>query len=702
MKLSSITKCSTTLALFAAVAATADIYTWTGAANKTWDSTAKNWMTAGGSSDVAWVDGNDAVFANTAALTVTVPGAVTAGNITKPKTSGNVALTFKGSGPLSWTGWLSAPALGSATFNMELPLGDNGGGLHFDLGANCILKAQNGHTGGTYIKNTHGTSGVKALGVDGATSATLNPDGNDLALGPVPATVRTNIYVQGGKVALFVNASFTNTIHRNRTILISDNKTLYLNPNGKLSIDGDIVGEYHGTTKFPSTTVVSVGDNTNWKGLSVLAGNNYFGRLLVPGRLEIADGSTRLVTTGKAAGPIVAVTGSGSAYNDARGVLTISGGRLYNTTQSREIWVDGYGQLDICGGEIDLRYADHFWSDPSKFVLATNKPAKLTIRDGGQLTTDYFIFSGTASGNGGEVFLRDGGTLSAGFFPMPTTAGAKGIFHFDGGAFSSRSGTNELFEAVADAGWDGVTFSVEDGGAVFDTSNGLPIYWSRPLESGVSGGVIDGGLRKTGSAVAAISTNCTYTGPTIVEGGTLQLRGDNLLPSGADVVLANGAAASFSLYDGTGWSDHTRVEQTLGRVSGNGTVNYCRRVTVSGAITPDANGTIRFPEAVTLACDYEVRASATGCSLVYFGAKQDISGVTLSMPAPSDFDSAADNGIYTILEAPYGKTGEFKLADDFPSDRWHVKYVTRHFDSPNRDGEAAILVPFRPFLMILR
>lgn len=688
-------------AAFAALGAPADTYTWTGAANKTWNATAANWTTDG-STNVAWTDGNDAVFANTAALTVTVPGAVTAHDISKPDTSGNVSVTFTGTGPLSWTGWLSTPALGSGTFNLALSLADDGSGLHFDLGANCILKAQNRHTGGTYIQNTHGTSGIKAFGLNGATSAALNPDGNDLALGPVPATVCTNVYVQGGKVALFVDASFTNTIHRNRTILVSDNQTLYLNPNGKLRIEGNIVGQYHGTTKFPSTTVVSAGENTNWKGLSVLAGTNYFGKLAVPGRLEIAGGSTRLVTTGKAAGPIVSVTGSGSAYNAARGVLTISGGRLYNTTQSREILVDKYGQLDLCGGEIDLRYAERFWSDPSKFSIASTAPAKVTIRDGGFLQTDHLSLSGTATGNGGEVFLQGGGILSAGFFTAPATSGAKGTVHFDGGTFAARIGTNELFEAASDARWDGIAFAVEAGGAKFSTTNGNAIYWSRPLVSGVAAGETDGGLFKTGSAVMALTAKCTHTGPTTVAGGTLQIRGDDLLPSGADLVLLNDAVAAFSLYDGAGWSDNTRVAQTLGRVSGSGTVNYCRRVTVAGAIAPDADGTIRFPETATLACDYEVSCSAARCSLLSLNSKQDVSGVTVKLVNPPALDGEAADGTYTILEAPYGITGEFALSEDFPTDRWRVKYVTRHFDAQNRDGTAAILVPVRGFAMILR
>lgn len=666
---------------------------WKGANNGSWDTSSANWTNSSGVAS-AWVDGSDAVIANASAITVKVPSAISAGNISKPLASGNAAVTFTGTGPLSWTGWLSTPALGSATFNMALPLADNVGGLRFDLGANCILKAQNLHTGGTYIRNTHGTSGIKAFGVDGATNASLNPEGNDLALGPVPATACTNIYVQGGKVALFVNSSFTNTIHRNRTILISDNQTLYLNPNGKLRIEGDIVGQYHGNTKFPSTTVVSVGENTSWQGLTVLTGSNYVGRIYVPGRLEIADGRMRLVSLsgGSWTNAMLYVKGNGSAYNDKFGQFKVAGGLVVNDTQTRVFEVDGYGQMDIAGGTVQLTYRNS-----SELLLATNTPGKLTIRDGGVLNTDKLRLTDTAAGNGGEVFLKEGGTLVVSNLTVGATAGAKGTFHFDGGVIRSRGNCTTsatLFANQESGQWDGVAFKVEAGGAVFDApSTSRNIFWTKPLASGAGSGETDGGLRKTGSGVLVLTAPCTYGGPTAIEEGSIQFRTEAPLPSGANLALANGGTASFSLYDGDEWASHTRVAQTLGRVSGDGTVNYCRNVTVAGAVAPDAGGTIYFPEILTLACDYEVRASGASCSLLKVNnANQDISGVTLKLADVSAFDSSVENGTYQILDAPYGYKGEFALPADFPSGQWKVKYAEN----------AAYLNPIRAFMMVVR
>lgn len=126
---------------------------------------------------------------------------------------------------------------------------------------------------------------------------------------------------------------------------------------------------------------------------------------------------------------------------------------------------------------------------------------------------------------------------------------------------------------------------------------------------------------------------------------------------------------------------------------GFGSVNYCNRVTVAGAVAPDADGSIYFPEIVTLDCDYEVRASGSSCSLLKVNnAKQDISGVTLKMPDASDFDTSVDNGVYQILDAPYGYEGTFRLQADFPSDKWKVKYREK----------AAYLHSIKAFTMIIR
>jgi len=57
-----------------------------------------------------------------------------------------------------------------------------------------------------------------------------------------------------------------------------------------------------------------------------------------------------------------------------------------------------------------------------------------------------------------------------------------------------------------------------------------------------------------------------------------------------------------------------------------------------------------------------------------------------------DFDTSVDNGVYQILDAPYGYEGEFQLPADFPSGKWKVQYA----------GTAAWLNPIRAFRLVIR
>lgn len=698
MKLSSITNGSTTLALFAAVAATADIYTWTGAANKTWDTTAANWTTGGGSFNVAWADGNDAVFANASSLTVTVPGAVTAGDITK--NAGNAALTFSGAGPLSWTGTFTSPALGSANISFTCPLSDNGGGLRFDLASLCYLRAENLHTGGTHFKNSRNTS-LKAFAINGAPSGVAHD--NDLALGPVPETVCTNLFVEGGKVALFVDSMYDISVHENRSILVSDGADFFVSPNGTLRIKGNIVGEFDAGGYPRGTRLVAT---NNWSGLTVLYGSNYIGRLMVSGRLEIADGRTQTVTgsAGTALNAAVYVAGNGKTYYDGssnkRGYLLVSGGMLANYQNGYRFQTSAYGHLDIAGGQVYLAS-----ETASEFLNGMSSPGKVTVRDGGLFRCSLFRISQTTAGSGGELFLEDGGAFRVREMWVDFGNKRKGAVHFNGGSLMSADGNDEVSvtRQPNNANWDGTVFKVKAGGAVFDTSNGQNIWFGRPLLPGLAAGETDGGLTaKLGSGRAVVlhdSAVCSYTGPTRLEAvgsgsgdRTLQCRVANALPADTTLQVGPGCAAAFNDYNDDA-SQRVDLAQTIRRLEGTGNLKYNSALVVTNAVAPvfdGVYGTLTFEKSCSLSGDFEISGDANGCGRLKFeSAGQDISKLALQVDF-SGFDEDASGKTYKILDAPGGYTGRFDESD-IPSN-WVVRY----------EQTAAYLAPFRPFLMIFR
>ena len=659
----------------AAPLATAGTYTWYragDAATGNWNFTDANWND-GTTAGVLWQNGNDAAFTMSKQRSVTVTEAVSAANITM--SGGYNALYLEGTGPLSWTGWIKST--GGNTY-FKCPLADDGNGLHFDAVGPIYLQAANRHTGGTFIKSTG--SQWRPFFIDGP------GDDTDLALGPVPATSSDNLFIEGGNVYLSVNSSARDiSIDANRTILIRSVKTLNLSPRGILRIRGKITAENKSGSSYPlDSCVYARTDYTT--GYTVLYGTNYFGKLRVDAKMEIAGGKTTLITGSAGTGSSAAllVYGNGSAYLDTHGHLTVSGGELVNNQSSYRFQTTNYGHLDVAGGMVTLYSAE--------FLNGMGAPGKTTIRDGGLLVCDKFRLSQTTSGDGGELVLGDGGTLRVRQIGLDFAEARKGKVHFAGGAIQSEGGNSGTFvtQNPGNANWSGCDFVVEAGGAVLDTSNGHNIWFGRPLLSGVSGGM-DGGLKcilKGSRSVMLTSAGHTYTGPTRLEGGngTLECREANALPATTTLQLGPGTKVGFS---DNFTSSGTDLAQTVARVEGVGNVVSNSLLTVTGGVAPTfdgAYGTLFFEKPCSLSGEYRVVGDENGCGkLKFLSAGQDISGLTLAVDA--SLNRFAPRGSYQILEAPNGYTGCFSVANP-----WGVRYT----------DTAAYLEYRSPFVLIVR
>ena len=691
-----------------ALSASADRLYWNGGTDGTWNSVNVIWTNASGTA-TAWVSGSDAVFDASVARSIPVKGPVHADNLFF--VNGTKTITLGDAGTLSWQGWAQPQVGGQVSFSC--PLADNGNGLHFDVRGHTFLRRANTHTGGTFIKNSKSGDNMRAFAINGATKATDNPTGNDLALGPVPATVQTNLTIKGGNVALFVDSPFTNTIHKNRTILIEDNQTFFVSPSGKIDIMGSINGANAGSTAYPTATRLHAYGEGSWHGLTVLHGTNYFGKLQVSGRLEIAEGQTTLITSGAGTDAAAALylKGNNSAYNDQRGYLLVSGGRLVNHQNAHRFQTSNYGHLDIAGGYVGMTF-NTTKGEYGEFLNGYSTPGKVTIRDGGTLSCSKFRLTQTATGNGGELFLEEGGTLRVRWIGLEfKNANDKGVVHFNGGAIQSQQGNAEtnVIENANHANWAGKVFQIEEGGAIFDTSNGQNIWFGRPLISGVTGGGIDGGLLcKLGSGRAVIFDQIathTYTGPTRVERignsgtGTLQCRVANALPATTTLQIGTGCQAGFNLWAGSAGSAEREagdLAQTVARVEGTGTVIYNSLLTVTGGVKPaytNVYGTLTFTKYGTTFSNatYDVVADGEGCGCIKFAAGgQDISGLTLNIDASVLDKDTARLGGYKILDAPNGYVNQFQTGN--VADPWYVEYTST----------AAYLRYKSPFVLVVR
>ena len=651
------------LVMVAALAAAArgDSYTWAGGTSGNWDSSTANWND--GEANVAWAEGTNAVFNNSANTTITVVGDHSASNITE---AGTAQVTLAGSGKLSWTGTFRT--IGTTSFYN--PFTDNGGGLRFDINAHTYFNTANMHTGGTYLKSA----------VGGGAYAIILRGGGDATFGAVPATRSTNIVIEAGSGSVVFHADSNQdiSIHTNRTILIKNGATMYVGSHGKLRVRSNIVGEL--ANGYPTGTRLAT-YSTYWQNRTYIYGTNYFGRLYVEGDMEIADGHTTLVTSSAGTGENAAlyVKGNGTAYNNKKGYLLVSGGKLVNYQGNYRFHINNYGHLDIAGGTVSMTSAE--------FLNALSSPGKTTIRDGGLLECYQFRLEQTTVGDGGELCLNTNGTLRCRNIWIDFPNSGKGIVHFNGGKLLSTAGNSDVpvILSPTNAKWDNQRFQVEAGGAIFDTSNGHHLLFGRPLVSGVGAGETDGGLTcllaNGRNVVLDSAAGHSYTGPTRVEAvgsgtsaRTLQCRTANVLPSTTTLQIGPGAQAGFSDWAAT----PSDLAQTIARLEGTGRVVSNSLLVVTGAVAPifdGAYGTLAIEKPCSLSGDYEVAGDANGCGCLKLEASgQDISGLALKV---ADFEALNEDArvdFYKILDAPNGYSGQFASGNLFGP--WHVRHTS--------------------------
>ena len=642
-----------------AVSAQGGTYTWLASpADGNWNTTSPNWSD-GTMEGVAWVDNisapHDAVFGTTSSKVVNIGSETHVNNLTFTDKN----YSFGGSGSLVVSGAIVQNA-SPITFNNVLASGRTDGSLHF-TSDNTFWRI-------VYVYGTANTQTSTYL--EGTTLFSPNNDG---AFGVVPATPTENIFI-AGTPTLFASGNFA--INSNRIIKISSGKYFNTGVNGgPFTYKCQIVAEPTEGYDYSRNTYIKF--RPEWPGLIVFdpgAGRtNAFGRLQATTQQKFTSGVTHLTGPGgTGANAHLYVAGNGSGYASDRGNLMVDGGELYTHLGS---YVDAqqYGQVTVTnGGKVNM---------PSvEWLNGHGSPARLTIANGGEVTLNKLRISQSQAS---EVHLNEGGLLRTYSLVIDPgiNPGPKGTFWFNGGRLQSRDGRANFFDSTSTTPMteekaQGITFAVGENGAVFDTSTGVNLWWTRPL---VSGAACDGGLRKLGAASGSnvlilMNTNC-YNGVTSIEGGGVQLRVDNALPPGTTVRMS-GNSPYIDAYTFESESPKRNTEQWLSRVEGSGQLRYCPNVHVTNAVAPSVNGTLVIHDACDLRGDYEIAADANGCGLLDFrGTGQTISNLTLKVSNFNVLDTRAPNTQYKIMTSTKGYVGKFKLPSNWPAG-WDVRYVS--------------------------
>jgi autotransporter-associated beta strand protein len=581
-------------------------------------------------------------------LTVSGPLAGAA-NVTKIG-SGTVTL----SGANSYTGTTTLN-LGTLTISGSGTLGNTGNPLAVN-GASLNLGGTTQTVGATTISGgsiTNGTLRPSSLTYDGTAATTISA-----AISGSGGVSKNGT----GTLTLTGNNSHTGgTTLSAGTLVITNNNSLggagspVTFNGGALTIQGTGATDLgtRSVTGFPALIDVVEGGHTFTIGQSfdaiIAFVKRGLGRLMLSGNNNFAAGPAPLtVNSGilEIGGGITSDTAAGNSpiqianEADATATLTVSGTATLNSGTS-EIYV-GQG-FATANGILNLR--DSGTINVGNWLAVGRANAVGTVNmSGGTLNklggngNHVTIGANTATSTGS--FFQSGGIINSadsdffvgesgiGTYAISGTAQANllvlrlgvngtgnGTVHLNGGtinaaqvvqgagasSFNFNGGTLRPVVASADFVGATVATNVLEGGAIIDT-NGVNVTINASLSSGAAS---DGGLRKRGAGTLTLTATNAYTGPTVIEAGTLAVTGT--IAGSASITVQQNATldvnpAGMSLANA----------QTL---RGNGTVTGVMRLTTGSKLAPgEGVGTLTFTSDLDIA---QAVAPAASAALVF-------------------------------------------------------------------------------------
>lgn len=441
---------------FSAVASAQSDYNWNTGAD-TWDTSTAIWTGTGN----VWVNGNNAIFSNTAAATtVTLSSGLTANNVVIGNGGNNANYTFTGG------------SLSAASFTLQAS------------GANDLSNDPTTTLTGVHLTS----SGAITIGRAG-----LVIDGNSVVSASSINSASGDGLGAWGSLTIAGNADVTATNG------FSVSTTAWgLNLNGgtlttsNLSYSPHI---YNGTTNlnFNGTLIKANQNNANFIALGSGGLDSGFNP-------DIQAGGARFDTNGFNIGIGVSLAGTGGLTKSGEGTLTLSGGANTFT-----------GGVTVDGGVLLLNNARDVNTVAAGNSVTINAGGTLRLANTGQIADGINSFSI----NGGTFDLQSHveGVTSAITLNNGSITGDSAGFLLARGGYAG-TGTNTISQRVTVRGSDvnsGV-FNITTGtttvsGAIFTDSGGTS------------------GITKQGAGTLTLSGTNSYEGNTTVEAGNLVVNG---------------------------------------------------------------------------------------------------------------------------------------------------------------------------------
>jgi fibronectin-binding autotransporter adhesin len=499
--------------LYVTISAIGNGIVWTGTNSVSpnlWDlNTTPNWLIGGlPTTYLENVPPGDAVtFNDSGSGLVQLGNAVTPASVTINNTSVNY--TFQGAGQINSLAGLTKTGAGSVTMNVPGTFASstvlsNG---TFSIGANQTFANLSGNSAVTVSTN--------------APTLTINNSLNTTFSGNMAGALGLS-KIGTGQFTMTGSNSISGNLFVYSGTLTLDSGSMNLNNYGSIGHVGTDNGmlTLKGTASFTNNSDFNVGD----VGASV-------------GTLNIQDNGSLTVSS--------FYIGSANAANStASGTVNQTGGTVTQTSSGTGTFgIGGRVETTSIGGVGVYNMIDGVLNATSAIRVGAGGVGTFN-QSGGTVNAGVDVNLARFVGSAGTYNL-DGGSLRTA--RVTSSTGVNAIFNMNGGVLIPHDDNTSIITNLT-------TVNVRNGGAVIDTA-GLNVTVDRPLQHSDLPGdnAIDGGLTKRGAGTLTLAElGSSYTGPTVVTGGTLSLLPGSVsslnnltVTNGALGLTVNGGGASI-------------------------------------------------------------------------------------------------------------------------------------------------------------
>jgi autotransporter-associated beta strand protein len=442
----------------------------------------------------------------------------------------------------------------------------------------------------------------------GAPAALLKTGAGTTVLTGV-STYQGTTTISNGAVELGSSGQLAGGSYSGAVSMTTNSSSLRVNTSANQTLSGAISG---------SGSLVKSANGT----LTLSGSNSYSGGTTISGGRLIATSSNAL---GDAS---AALTVSGGAYLDVRtnitrtGTVTFDGGFLATSGGAPASLINNGGSFVLTnaaeivaqlGGSAGLTSggtgAAILWRSNSYTGATVVNSGALRLDGSGGLSasTTLQVASGATFSSTG-TFLTSNNLTVAGLTGAGTVTGAAGAFTIDkasgsdtfsgqitGGIGLAKAGAGTLVLSGSNSYSGGTlisagTLTLNGGQLSGGITNNASLVIHGDLVNAVSGA---GSVTKTGSANTAIWVANTYSGATVIEGGSVRLDGAGMISSNSALQIASGASFSITGFFAT--SNNVTVAGLTGAgiVQGAaGTLTVNKASTASDVFTGNVQGGI--------------------------------------------------------------------------------------------------------------